>query len=260
MISPAKFTLSVHLFALLKDLAGQAEINIDLTTGATIHEVRLAVIKACPALEGILPTAIAAVNHEFAFADQVVQAGDEVAFFPMVSGGERASHPEIALLAETPIDLNELTAQIVEVTTGAVALFSGYVRGQTQTAEGALQTSALHYEAYAPMALVKMRQVISEIREKWPLVQGIAVVQRIGLLKLGEPTVLIACAAAHRDDGCFEAARHGIDRLKQIVPVWKKEIGPDGQTWVEGHYHPTEQDQTLSPKNSPDNIDSQVAN
>jgi molybdopterin synthase catalytic subunit len=73
-------------------------------------------------------------------------------------------------------------------------------------------------------------------------VEGIAIVQRIGRLNPGTPTVLVACTAAHRDTGVFEAARYGIDRLKEIVPVWKKEVGPQGQEWVEGGYHPTQED------------------
>jgi molybdopterin synthase catalytic subunit len=88
------------------------------------------------------------------------------------------------------------------------------------------------------MAESKMRQVAEEIRARWPAVQGIAIVQRIGRLEPGTPTVLIACSAAHRDTGVFEAARYGIDRLKEIVPVWKKEVGPGGEQWVEGEYHP----------------------
>jgi molybdopterin synthase catalytic subunit len=88
------------------------------------------------------------------------------------------------------------------------------------------------------MAEEKMRQVADEIREKWEAVEGIAIVQRIGTLHPGTPTVLIACTAGHRDTGVFEAARYGIDRLKQIVPIWKKEVGPDGEEWGEGDYIP----------------------
>lgn len=91
-----------------------------------------------------------------------------------------------------------------------------------------------------------MRQVADEIRARWPSVEGVAVVQRIGPLDPGTPTVLIACTAAHRDTGVFEAARYGIDRLKEIVPVWKKEIGPNGEVWVEGHYQPASADRRSS--------------
>ena len=81
-----------------------------------------------------------------------------------------------------------------------------------------------------------------EIWEKFPLVKGVAVVQRIGTLEVGESTTLVACAAGHRDQGAFEAARYGIDRLKEIVPVWKKEIGTENSVWVEGEYLPTSKD------------------
>ncbi len=83
-----------------------------------------------------------------------------------------------------------------------------------------------------------MHQVAEEIRQRWPEVEGIAIVQRVGTMQPGTPTVLIACTAAHRDTGVFEAARYGIDRLKEIVPIWKKEVGPEGEEWVEGNYIP----------------------
>jgi molybdopterin synthase catalytic subunit len=111
------------------------------------------------------------------------------------------------------------------------------VRGQTSRGRE-FATEYLEYEAYRPMAEAKMKQVADEIRGRWPSVEGIAIVQRIGVLLPSTPTVLIACTAAHRDTGVFDAARYGIDRLKQIVPVWKKEVGPGGEVWVEGDYHP----------------------
>ena len=83
-----------------------------------------------------------------------------------------------------------------------------------------------------------MCQVADEIRQRWPTVEGVAIVQRVGRLHPCTPTVLIACTSAHRDTGVFDAARYGIDRLKEIVPVWKKEAGPDGEEWVEGDYIP----------------------
>jgi MoaE-MoaD fusion protein len=92
------------------------------------------------------------------------------------------------------------------------------------------------------MAEAKMAQVAEEIRQQWPVIEGIVIVQRIGRLDAGTPTVIIACAAAHRDTGVFEAARYGIDRLKEIVPVWKKEVGPQGENWVEGDYYPERKD------------------
>ncbi len=232
----------IFLFATLKDLVGgdTASLNLDFPT--TIEQIRAELAINYPKLADALPSAIASVNHEFAQDDMVVQASDEIAFFPPVSGGS-CGFPEVVMLAEEPISLDDLALQIVTPETGAVALFSGYVRGTTKLEEGIQKTDSLEYSAYAPMAILKMQQVISEIRQKWSGVQGIAVVQRIGHLEISQPTILIACAAAHRDDGCFEAARYGIDRLKEIVPVWKKEINAENEKWVEGKYQPTSDDQ-----------------
>jgi molybdopterin synthase catalytic subunit len=145
--------------------------------------------------------------------------------------------PSFFAITEDEIDLNALLAQITLTSSGAAAIFTGMVRGMTRRGE-AHETEFLEYEAYKPMAEEKMRQVADEIRAKWPTVEGIAIVQRIGKLFPKTPTVLIACTAAHRDTGVFEAARYGIDRLKEIVPIWKKEVGSDGQFWVEGDYIP----------------------
>ena len=140
--------------------------------------------------------------------------------------------PTIFSITENEIDLNDLVAKITLPTTGAAAIFTGMVRGKTTRGDGH-ETAYLEYEAYTPMAEAKMKQVAEEIRVRWPTVEGIAIVQRIGRLYPETPTVLIACTAAHRDTGVFEAARYGIDRLKEIVPIWKKEFLKDGSVWVD---------------------------
>ena len=145
--------------------------------------------------------------------------------------------PTIFSITEAEIDLNDLLARITLTSTGAAAIFAGMVRGQTSRGD-AHETEYLEYEAYVPMAEEKMKQVAEEIRARWPIVEGIAIVQRIGKLYPKTPTVLIACTAAHRDTGVFEAARYGIDRLKEIVPIWKKEVSSTGEYWVEGDYFP----------------------
>lgn len=145
--------------------------------------------------------------------------------------------PTIFSITEDELDLDDLLARVTLSSTGAAAIFTGMVRGVTSR-DNLHETVYLEYEAYVPMAESKMKQVADEIRQKWPTVEGIAIVQRIGKLYPKTPTVLIACTAAHRDTGVFEAARYGIDRLKEIVPVWKKEVGPGGEEWVEGGYVP----------------------
>ena len=155
------------------------------------------------------------------------------------------NYPTIISITEDELDLDALIAQVTLQSTGAAAVFSGIVRGvtsrqgPTQAERGdSHETLYLEYEAYRPMAEAMMRQVADEIRSRWPSVEGIAIVQRVGRLYPKTPTVLIVCTAAHRDTGVFEAARYGIDRLKEIVPVWKKEVSPDGESWVEGEYIP----------------------
>jgi molybdopterin synthase catalytic subunit len=145
--------------------------------------------------------------------------------------------PTIIALTETELELDHLLARITLPTTGASVIFTGMVRGKTMLGE-TRETEYLEYETYKSMAEVKMRQIAEEIRRMWPSVEGIAIVQRIGRLFPGMPTTAIACTSAHRNTGVFEATRYGIDRLKEIVPIWKKEIGPQGIEWVEGDYHP----------------------
>ncbi len=232
--------VNVLLFANLKDLVGRNRLSLPLADPAVVADVRRALAQAHPTAQAALDAAIAAVNQEYAQDTDPVRDGDEVAFFPPVSGG--ADYPEIARLAAEPISIDALVQAVTVPATGAVCVFSGMVRGETSAAEGMVQTHHLEYESYEPMALAKMRQVIAEIRSRWPLVQGIAIVQRIGSLDVGQNTIIIACSSGHRDQGCFEAARYGIDRLKEIVPVWKKEVRPDGAIWIEGHYRPTASD------------------
>jgi len=143
-------------------------------------------------------------------------------------------YPTIFSITEDEIDLDLLLEQITLVSTGAAAIFTGMVRGITSR-NAPHETVYLEYEAYKPMAEAKMKQVADEIRKRWNTIEGIAIVQRIGKLYPRTPTTLIACTSAHRDTGVFDAARYGIDRLKEIVPVWKKEVGPNSEEWVEGH-------------------------
>jgi MoaE-MoaD fusion protein len=229
--------LRVMLFATLKHAAGAASVEVQVfDADLTVAALRDLLRAQHPALAPHIGTAIAAVNREFAGAETTIMPGDEVAFFPPVSGGQ--GWAEIVRLADAPFSLDALCESITTPATGAVCLFSGYVRGETQREQATRHTEWLEYEAYEAMALDKMRQVIAEIRAQWPLVQGVAVVQRVGRLEVGQNTIVIACASGHRDQGCFEAARYGIDRLKEIVPVWKKEVGRGGEAWVEGSYFP----------------------
>ncbi len=227
--------VTVLFFATLKDRTGTRQTSLELPDGAQVSDLKAQVVEQFPALRLAMDTTVVSVNHEFAADEDPIPAGAEVALFPPVSGG--SEFPTIFAVTEEQLDLDDLLAQITLPSTGAACLFTGMVRGLT-TRDNPHETSYLEYEAYKPMAEAKMRQVADEIRQRWPSVEGIVIVQRIGKLDAGTPTVLIACTAAHRDTGVFEAARYGIDRLKEIVPIWKKEVGPGGESWVEGEYLP----------------------
>lgn len=147
------------------------------------------------------------------------------------------AHPTIVSIQNERFDLNELTDQLLTPEAGAVCIFTGVVRGLTKR-DDPRRTEYLEYQAYQSMAEEKLRQIAAEIRERWPTVMGVAIVQRTGRLLPQQPTVAVICTAGHRDTGVFEAARYGIDRLKEIVPVWKKEVTPEGEEWVEGDYKP----------------------
>lgn len=227
--------IHVLFFAHFKEKAGVSQALLNLAEGSTVTALKTMLAGQFPATAPLMGNSVVSINQQFAFDDDLVPDGAEVAVFPPVSGGSDA--PTIYRITNDVLNLDELVSQVTLPTTGAVAVFTGVVRGSTRRGQ-AHETARLEYEAYKPMAEGKMAQVAQEIRARWPAVEGIAIVQRIGLLDPGTPTVLIACSAAHRDTGCFEAARYGIDRLKEIVPVWKKEIGRDGEEWVEGEYQP----------------------
>ena len=233
--------IKVLFFANLRDIAGTTEIDYKIPTDTRVEDLKRLISEKYPQLESHIPTTLVSINREFAFDDQIIPDGAEVALFPPVSGGVSSDLPEYLEVTQKEINLNELVQAITLSSTGAVGIFTGVVRAVT-TRDELRNTSYLEYEAYKPMADAKLKQVAEEIRTRWPAIEGVAIVQRIGKLFPGTPTVVIACSAPHRDDGVFEAARFGIDRLKEIVPVWKKEVGTKEEEWVEGKYFPTPRD------------------
>jgi molybdopterin converting factor subunit 1 len=229
----------VLFFATLREKAGVRETMVEFPQGSHISDIKNIILEKFPALASSMDTIIVALNHEFGFDDDIVPDEAEIAVFPPVSGGAigREKLPTIIAIVDHEIDINEIVKEVTLPTTGAVCIFSGTVRGVTRRGEPH-QTEQLEYEAYRGMAESKLRQICVEIRSRWKDVEGIALVQRIGKLKPGVVSVIVACSSSHRDSGIFEAARYGIDRLKEIVPVWKKEMSTDGEEWVEGEYFP----------------------
>jgi molybdopterin converting factor subunit 1 len=221
--------ITIKLFARLREIAGAGKLERELADGATVGDLLAALRAEFPRLADVTARTITSVNQEFAAPDRPLHDGDEVAIFPPVSGGT-----DVLRITFDPVSLDEVVRAVVQPRTGAVATFVGVVRAVS----GGKEVAYLEYEAYQEMAVAKMRQIAGEARDRWPDIVDIAIVQRIGRLEVGDVAVAIAVSSGHRDQGCFEACRYAIDRLKQIVPIWKKEVGPTGEEWVEGDYLP----------------------
>ncbi len=212
--------VTVLYFAVVRERAGVDRESLELPEGAGIGAVREAIATRHPGVAGILPRIRLAVNREFrdegALAD-----GDEVALIPPVAGGV-----EVARVVSRPIALREVVDAVQGSGFGGIVTFTGAVRGDSH----GKQVLRLEYEAYVPMAEERLRAIGSEIETKWPGCR-IAMLHRIGALEVGEIAVVIAVAAPHRK-AAFEGCSHAIDRLKQDVPIWKKEVFEDGSLWV----------------------------
>ncbi len=236
--------IEIRLFATLKERAGRNRIELTLKETATVEDLLATIAQAYPSLAPALPTVLVAINKVYAAPNTTLHIDDEVALFPPVSGGDEEGlpHPTFFAITSEAVDLDLIYQDLRRPDIGAIVTFSGSVRGETAREGLPTVTQYLEYEAYEEMALAKMEQIAREIWQRYPLVKGIAIVQRTGKLEIGDTTTIVAVAAAHRDQGAFEAARYGIDRLKEIVPVWKKEVDQDRSIWIEGNYRPTEAD------------------
>jgi molybdopterin synthase catalytic subunit len=231
--------VTIKLFARLRELAGAGTLEREVADQATISDLLQNLQAEFPRLVEASSRTIISVNKEFASPETRLSDGDEVAFFPPVSGGVGHSDDHFAVTFE-PISLDAVAAKVIKPETGAVAVFGGTVRNES----GGKTVAHLEYEAYTEMALAKLRQVAQEARRQWPKIVDVAIVQRIGQLEVGEQAVIVAVSSPHRYDGCFEACAFAINRLKEIVPIWKKEVGPDGTEWIEGDYLPSTADAT----------------
>jgi len=223
--------ITIRLFASLREVFGTSRLEQDFPEGTSARDIVTFLDEQAPGRLHVGSLHIA-VNKQYVDSDIMLSDGDEVAVFPPVSGGQAVSGRQDAKrfwMTENELSLDGVAALVTAPEHGAIALFSGTVRGVT----GDLETDYLEYEAYAEMAEGVLAQIGDEVQERWPQVLDIAIVHRIGRMEVGESSVMIAVAAAHRQ-GVFDACSYAIERLKRIVPVWKKEVGPDGSFWVEG--------------------------
>jgi len=228
--------IHVLFFGVLKDLAGQSSETIELPEGARVEAVLRHYSRQAPRLEAMLPSLALSVNQEYSSADSVLRAGDEVALLPPVSGGAPPSGtaPDDVRIVREPIAAQAAIARLKMPKDGAAVIFEGVVRNHTR----GRPTLYLNYEAYEAMALKKMAGLAEEARSRFG-VRQVALVHRLGRLEIGETSVLIVVAAAHRGPA-FEACRWIIDTLKKTVPIWKKEYFEDGAVWADGEPFPEE--------------------
>jgi molybdopterin synthase catalytic subunit len=217
--------VKVLFFGQLKDVVGAAEDQVELPAGARVTDLVSHYQRRFPRWGEFRPAIAVAVNQEYVDTAAGLQPDDEVAFLPPVSGGQTRDRVE---LTQSPIDAQQVVRGVKGPGNGAVVVFDGTVRNHS----GQRQTLYLDYEAYEPMALEKMREIIADVRTRFPI-DAAALVHRLGRLQIGETSVLIAVSAAHRA-AAFDACRQVIERLKGSVPIWKKEYFADGAVWVEG--------------------------
>jgi MoaE-MoaD fusion protein len=242
--------IDVLFFGVLKDAVRQSAETIDLPDGARVRDVLFYYARQAPRFEAMLPSLAISVNQEYSGTDRMLKDGDEVGLLPPVSGGSaqgvgeeppdpaREETPEevrkeVQIVRE-PIDTVAVVERLQQPADGAAVIFDGIVRDNTR----GRRTLYLEYEAYEAMALKQMESLVDEARARFG-VRGASIVHRLGRLQIGETSVLIVVASAHRG-AAFEACRWIIDTLKKTVPIWKKEYFEDGAVWADGEAFPEE--------------------
>jgi MoaE-MoaD fusion protein len=217
--------IKVLFFGLTGDLTGFNEEQVELPEGESLDGLWRHYESRFPRLREVSPSLLAAVNEEVVERSRLLRDGDEVAFMPPVSGG---ASKDFYRITREVIPTEELGQQLKAPEAGAVVTFEGIVRDHSH----GRKTLYLEYTAYEPMAIRTMEQIGHEIRHKFPI-DHLGMIHRVGRLEIGETSVAIIVSSAHRR-AAFEACQYAIGRLKQIVPIWKKEYFEDGAVWAEG--------------------------
>ncbi|RUT29506.1 molybdopterin converting factor [Paenibacillus zeisoli] len=236
--------LTVKLFAGLVDRIGSSVIEFELSgESPTTSDLKQQLADTYPSAEDLIAVSFVAVNQEYATPHQPITAEDEIALIPPVSGGDGQEPNETYrsqdgqyVITRHPLSVDEVTSKVINANHGATLSFVGTTREMT----GAQRTVHLEYEAYIPMALSGLQTIGTEILERWPDTKC-AISHRIGHVDIAETSVIIAVSSPHRDI-CYEASRYAIERLKQVVPIWKKEVWEDGSEWKghqQGPWNPT---------------------
>ncbi len=219
----------VLFFGMLRDMAGRASDSLELGDGSTLRELVEHYQQRFPGMREMSSSIAMAVNSEYAGLERKLNVGDEVGLLPPVSGGANRTS-----MVRAPIAPDEILSQLKRPEDGAAVVFEGVVRDNTR----GRRTLYLDYEAYEDMALKQMDALIAEALSRFQ-VRDATIVHRLGRLEIGETSVLIVVASAHRGPA-FDACRWLIDTLKRTVPIWKKEYFQDGAVWADGEDFPAE--------------------
>ena len=233
--------VKVLFFGMLKDIVGSAEEQLTVPDDAHLESIFDHYAGRFPRLREISGSIVLARNHEFSQVSDRVTDGDEVAFLPPVSGGSAAAGSSYTheiqdtaghffALTRRPIDTRAIIQRLVAGEDGAVITFEGTVRSNTK----GRRTLYLDYECYEPMAIKTLADIGREIAASHAIGR-ISMVHRLGRMEIGETSVAVIVSAPHRQ-AAFDAAHEGINRLKRLVPIWKKEYFVDGEVWVEGEW------------------------
>jgi MoaE-MoaD fusion protein len=226
--------MRVHIlvFGVLKDLIPESSAPLELPDGARVRDLLDHHKKSFAQRDELWRSLAVAVNREYVSADHALRDGDEVALLPPVSGGA-PDVPRVSIVHQR-IDAHATVTSLERPEDGAMVVFDGMVRNNTR----GRKTLYLIYEAYEEMALEQMRTLAERAIADFPI-RDVAIVHRLGRLEVGETSVLIAVASAHRA-AAFDACRWLIDTLKKTVPIWKKEHFEDGAVWADGEPFPPE--------------------
>jgi molybdopterin synthase catalytic subunit len=217
--------IKVLFFGVTQDLTGLQQEQAEIPEGANLDGLWGHYAARFPRLNDLSGVLLLAVNQEIADRAKPLKDGDEVAFLPPVSGG---SSKDYYLLTRFPIPTADLVRQQKASEDGAVVVFEGVVRNNSH----GRRALYLEYEAYEPMAIRKMEEIGGEVRRGFQI-DHIGMIHRLGRLEIGETSVAIIVTSTHRR-AAFDACQFAIDRLKEIVPIWKKEYFEDGSVWAEG--------------------------
>jgi len=218
-------SVRVRAFAGLREALGTGDLSLEVPAGTDVAGLLARLESVRPGVQLSEWRFAVAVNRAYVRHDTPLQPGDEIALIPPVSGGSAG----LFEITTRPLSLDEAARRVTAPDRGGVAAFGGTVRGVT----GDVTTDHLEYEAYPEMAEAVLAQIGGEVQQRWPQVSAISIIHRVGRLEVGDLAVVIAVAAGHRE-GIFAACEYAINRVKQVAPLWKKEVGGDGAVWIEG--------------------------